>query len=117
MLQNLADITTPAASQSSDVNSSVCSPGPAGHGQDSRGSPPGQHTLQELGLRLEDNVSDEQDDVDDDQGSSPVMDDDDDDEESGDRQIYPWMRKVHVAGAGKLNNVRPQRINPLKRPS
>lgn len=103
LLQNLVDIP-PSVSQQSDVNTSVCSPVSVGHGQESRGSPPGQQTLQELGLRLEDNVSDEQDDGDDDQGSSPVMDDDDDEEENGDRQIYPWMRKVHVAGAGKFHH-------------
>lgn len=89
-------------SQQSDVKTSVCSPVSVGHGQESRGSPPG---LQELGLRLEDNVSDEQDDGDDDQGSSPVMDDEEEEEENGDRQIYPWMRKVHVAGVGEYHNI------------
>jgi homeobox protein HoxA/B/C/D4 len=98
ILQNLADITP--NSQNSDVKSSVCSPASVGHGQDSRASPAGQH-LQELGLRLEDNGSDEPDDGDDGQGSSTNNDEDDDDEETGDRQIYPWMRKVHVAGACK----------------
>ncbi|XP_019868479.1 homeobox protein Hox-C4 isoform X2 [Aethina tumida] len=98
ILQNLADIS-PNVTQPSDVNSSVCSPASVGHGQESRGSPPGSHTLQELGLRLEDNGSDEQDDLDDGQGSSTNNDEDDDDDENGDRQIYPWMRKVHVAGA------------------
>lgn len=104
ILQNLAEIS-PNVSQPSDVNSSVCSPASVGHGQESRGSPPGGHpqghSLQELGLRLEDNVSDEQDDVDD-HGSSTNNDEDDDDDENGDRQIYPWMKKVHVAGACKL---------------
>ncbi|KAF7285071.1 homeotic protein deformed isoform X2 [Rhynchophorus ferrugineus] len=99
ILQNIADIS-PNVSQPSDVNSSVCSPASVGHGQDSRGSPPGAHSLQELGLRLEDGGgSDEQDELDDGQGSSTNNDDEDDDEENGDRQIYPWMRKVHVAGA------------------
>ena len=97
ILQNLADIT-PNVTQSSDVNSSVCSPASVGHQE--RASPSGQH-LQELGLRLEDNGSDEPDDGDDGQGSSTNNDEDDDDEETGDRQIYPWMRKVHVAGACK----------------
>lgn len=97
ILQNLADIT-PNVTQNSDVKSSVCSP--ASCHQDSRASPSGQH-LQELGLRLEDTNSDEQDDGDDGQGSSTNNDEDDDDEETGDRQIYPWMRKVHVAGACK----------------
>ncbi|CAH0558972.1 unnamed protein product [Brassicogethes aeneus] len=99
ILQNLADISPNVTSQPSDVNSSVCSPGSAGHGQESRGSPPGGRTLQELGLRLEDNGSDEPDDLDDGQGSSTNNDEDEEDDESGDRQIYPWMRKVHVAGA------------------
>ncbi|RZC36985.1 PAT1 domain containing protein [Asbolus verrucosus] len=101
ILQNLADIT-PNVTQNSDVNSSVCSPASVGQGQDSRASPSGQHSLQELGLRLEDNGSDEPDDGDDGQGSSTNNDEDDDDEETGDRQIYPWMRKVHVAGACKF---------------
>ncbi|XP_050296920.1 homeobox protein Hox-C4 isoform X2 [Anthonomus grandis grandis] len=98
ILHNITDIT-PNVSQPSDVNSSVCSPASVGHGQDSRGSPPGGHSLQELGLRLEDGVSDDHDDLDDGQGSSTNNDEDDDDDENGDRQIYPWMRKVHVAGA------------------
>lgn len=98
ILHNIPDIS-PNVSQPSDVNSSVCSPASVGHGQDSRGSPPVGHSLQELGLRLEDGVSDEQDELDDGQGSSTNNDEDDDDEENGDRQIYPWMRKVHVAGA------------------
>lgn len=93
-----------SVSQQSDVNTSVCSPVSVGHGQESRGSPPGPQTLQELGLRLEDNVSDEQDDGDDDQASSPVMDDEEEEEENGDRQIYPWMRKVHVAGVGEYHS-------------
>ncbi|KAJ8985799.1 hypothetical protein NQ317_016306 [Molorchus minor] len=97
ILQNLADIS-PNVSQPSDVNSSVCSPASVGHGQESRGSPPGSHSLQELGLRLEDNVSDEQDDIDD-QGSSTNNDEEEDDDENSDRPIYPWMKKVHVAGA------------------
>ncbi|KAF2883449.1 hypothetical protein ILUMI_22725 [Ignelater luminosus] len=100
LLQNIADVA-PSVTQSSDVNSGVCSPASTGHGQDSGGSPAGQHSLQELGLRLEDNGSDEQDDADDDPDGSPVPDDDDDENtESGDRVIYPWMKKIHVAGAG-----------------
>ncbi|XP_044259690.1 homeobox protein Hox-A4a isoform X1 [Tribolium madens] len=100
ILQNLADIT-PNVTPNCDVKSSVCSPGSC-H-QDSKTSPSGQH-LQELGLRLEDGNSDEQDDGDDGQGSSTNNDEDDDDEETGDRQIYPWMRKVHVAGAFSNSN-------------
>ncbi|KOX78595.1 Homeotic protein deformed [Melipona quadrifasciata] len=41
------------------------------------------------------------DDIEDDQtmdGSPGMMEDDDEDEENGDRVIYPWMRKIHVAG-------------------
>lgn len=51
-----------------------------------------------------DDVSD-QDDLDDDQmmeGSPGMMDDDEDDEENGERVVYPWMKKIHVAGVGKL---------------
>ncbi|XP_030758210.1 homeobox protein Hox-C4a isoform X2 [Sitophilus oryzae] len=106
ILQNIADISpnnVAQQQQQSDVNSSVCSPASVGHGQDSRGSPPGAHSLQELGLRLEDGGgSDEQDELDDGQGSSTNNDDEDDDDENGDRQIYPWMRKVHVAGASNV---------------
>ncbi|KAG7208056.1 hypothetical protein KM043_009634 [Ampulex compressa] len=43
----------------------------------------------------------DQDDMEDDQmmdGSPGMMEDDDDDEENGDRVIYPWMKKIHVAG-------------------
>lgn len=102
ILQNLADIAPAVTTQQSgDVNSSVCSPGSTGHG-DSRGSPPG-HSLQELGLRLEDNASDEQDDGDDDRDGSPSMEDDEEEDENGDRVIYPWMKKIHVAGAGKCH--------------
>lgn len=86
--------------QPSEVNSSACSPVSTGHGQDSRGSP-ASHNLQDLGIRLEDHGSDEQDDVDDDADGSPLMDDDDEEDESGDRVIYPWMKKIHVAGACK----------------
>ncbi|KAF5276003.1 hypothetical protein FQA39_LY00799 [Lamprigera yunnana] len=98
LLQNIADVA-PSVTQASDVNSGVCSPASTGHGQDSSGSPAGPHSLQELGLRLEDNVSDEQEDIDDDPEGSPIPDDDDDESnESGDRVIYPWMKKIHVAG-------------------
>lgn len=97
-------------SQTNEVNASVtsvCSPGSAGHGQDSRGSPISQQQhLHELGLRLENgDGSDEQDDLDDDPEGSPLCDDDDDDDD-GDRVIYPWMKKIHVAGVGKLLNLR-----------
>lgn len=109
ILQNLADIA-PTVSQpnaaSADVSSGVCSPASVGHGnQDSRGSPPGHgNSLQDLGIRLEDNGSDDHDEIDDEHMlESPLMDDDeDDDSESGDRVIYPWMKKIHVAGVGKL---------------
>lgn len=103
ILQTLADITPTAPTQPpGDVSSGVCSPASVGHGQgqDSRGSPPG-HGLQDLGLRLEDNTSDDHDD-DDEQMESPLMEEEeDDDSESGDRVIYPWMKKIHVAGVGK----------------
>lgn len=85
------------------MNSGVCSPVSVGHGQsqDSRGSPPG-HPLQDLGLRLEENASDEHEELDDDHMlDSPLDDDDDDDSENGDRVIYPWMKKIHVAGVGE----------------
>ncbi|XP_022907652.1 homeobox protein Hox-B4 [Onthophagus taurus] len=100
ILQSLANIAPNVVTQSSsDVNTnSVCSPASTGHGQDSRGSPPVGHSLQDLGLRLEDNVSDEHDDADDDHNCS-AMEDDDEEDENGDRVIYPWMKKIHVAGA------------------
>lgn len=115
ILQSLADIAPaqqPPQPAPGDVSSGVCSPASVGHGgQDSRGSPPGvqqqqqpPHPLQDLGIRLEDNASDEQEDMDEEQmmDGSPLMDDDeDDDSESGDRVIYPWMKKIHVAGVGE----------------
>jgi hypothetical protein len=45
--------------------------------------------------RLDDD--DEQDDLDDEQ----LELDQDDSSESGDRIIYPWMKKIHVAGVGE----------------
>lgn len=98
ILQSLSDISPNVTP--SDVKSSVCSPVSVGHNQESRGSPQG-HSLQELGLRLEGNVSDEQDELDD-QGSSTNNDEEEEEDENGERQIFPWMRKHHVAGACKL---------------
>ncbi|KZC07044.1 Homeotic protein deformed [Dufourea novaeangliae] len=43
----------------------------------------------------------DQDDMEDDQmmdGSPGMMEEEDDDEDNGDRVIYPWMKKIHVAG-------------------
>ena len=35
--------------------------------------------------------------------SSGMAEDDDDDEDNGkDRVIYPWMKKIHVAGVGEF---------------
>lgn len=108
ILQNLADIApnvTQPNTSSADISTNVCSPASIGHtNQDSRGSPPGHssNSLQELGIRLEDNGSDGQEEIDDENMESPLMDDDDDDDsENGDRVIYPWMKKIHVAGVGK----------------
>lgn len=119
ILQSLADIAPaqapppqtapggPGGPGDVSVNSSVCSPASVGHGgQDSRGSPPQQqqHGLQDLGLRLEDPPSDDHEEIDDEQmmDGSPLLDDDDDeDSECGDRVIYPWMKKIHVAGVGE----------------
>ncbi|XP_014486402.1 PREDICTED: homeotic protein deformed [Dinoponera quadriceps] len=42
------------------------------------------------------------DDMEDDQmmdGSPGMMEEEEEDEESGDRMIFPWMKKIHVAGA------------------
>ena len=47
----------------------------------------------------------DQDDVEDDQmmdGSPGMMEEEEEDEENGDRVIYPWMKKIHVAGVGEL---------------
>lgn len=49
--------------------------------------------------RLDDD--DEQDDLDDEQ----LELDQDDSSESGDRIIYPWMKKIHVAGVGECKSV------------
>ncbi|XP_017890689.1 homeotic protein deformed-like isoform X2 [Ceratina calcarata] len=43
----------------------------------------------------------DQDDMEDDQmmdGSPGMMEEEEEDEENGDRVIYPWMKKIHVAG-------------------
>lgn len=56
-------------------------------------------------MHVEDDiVSDEQDDMDDDDlmtngDGSPLTIDEN--SESGDRIIYPWMKKIHVAGVGE----------------
>lgn len=70
-------------------------------------APAGQQ-LHELRLRLEDTASlDGRSELDEDRlmmDGSPDLEEDDDDEcsESGDRVIYPWMKKIHVAGVGKI---------------
>lgn len=72
-------------------------------------APAGQQ-LHELRLRLEDSASlDGRSELDEDRlmmDGSPDLEDDDDDEcsESGDRVIYPWMKKIHVAGVGEIDN-------------
>lgn len=108
ILQNLADIAptgTQTNGPTNDVNSGVCSPASVSHGtQDSRGSPAGHAgSLQDLGIRLEDNASDEHEELDDEQMESPLMEEEEDeDSESGEnRVIYPWMKKIHVAGVGE----------------
>lgn len=44
--------------------------------------------------------SSDPDDIEDGQmdGSPGMMEEEDDDDESRDRTIYPWMKKIHVAG-------------------
>lgn len=47
----------------------------------------------------------DQDDMEDDQmmdGSPGMLEDEEEEEENGDRVIYPWMKKIHVAGVGEL---------------
>lgn len=40
--------------------------------------------------------------------SCPELDDDDDDsDDTSDRVIYPWMKKIHVAGVGKPSSEEP----------
>jgi len=41
---------------------------------------------------------------------SGVMDEEEEDEENKDRTIYPWMKKIHVAGVGELIHLRRLRI-------
>lgn len=47
--------------------------------------------------------SSDADDVEDGQmeGSPGMMDEEEEDDENRDRPIYPWMKKVHVAGVGE----------------
>jgi hypothetical protein len=47
-------------------------------------------------------VEDDQDEMDDEQ----VELDQDDSSESGDRIIYPWMKKIHVAGVGECKLIK-----------
>ncbi|KAK2586673.1 hypothetical protein KPH14_011716 [Odynerus spinipes] len=64
-----------------------------------------QHQQQQQQQHHLDDGSD-QDDVEDDQmmdGSPGMMEEEEDDEENGDRVIYPWMKKIHVAGVGEFN--------------
>lgn len=69
---------------------------------------PAAQQLQELRMRLEDSTSvDGRSELDEDRlmmDGSPDLDDEDEDElsENGDRVIYPWMKKIHVAGVGEL---------------
>lgn len=94
--------------QQHDVN--VCSPAGSGslHRDNSPDLPQQQQSSQHQHMQGSqqhqnqhhtDEGSD-QEDVDDDQimDGSPGMMDDDDDEEEGSRVVYPWMKKIHVAG-------------------
>lgn len=68
---------------------------------------PAAQQLQELRLRLEDSGSiDGRSELDEDRlmmDGSPELDEEDEDEgsDNGDRIIYPWMKKIHVAGVGE----------------
>ncbi|XP_043270154.1 homeotic protein deformed [Venturia canescens] len=95
--------------QTQQHEGNVCSPSGSGslHRDNSpdlqqQSQPSQQHPqhLQTSQHHHMDETSD-QDDLDDDpmmDGSPGMMDDDEDDEENGDRVIYPWMKKIHVAG-------------------
>lgn len=103
--------------QQQQVDNSVCSPTgnslhrdnspdlqqsqsaqPTGHLQSS------QQTQQMTPQHHPDDGSDG-DDLDDDQmldGSPGMLDDDEEDDENGERVVYPWMKKIHVAGVGEF---------------
>ncbi|XP_044742481.1 homeobox protein Hox-A4 [Chrysoperla carnea] len=110
---NLSDIPPPGSTDPSIVSAVSCSPVSISHQDHMHHSPQSgaqaQPQLHELGMRMErmedTGGSDGQDDIDEDQlmmDGSPLMDDDeDDDSENGDRVIYPWMKKIHVAGVDK----------------
>lgn len=116
-LPNLPPVTSTTSLSDTDPSNVVsavsCSP-VSSHQDHMHHSPQtgaqAQPHLHELGMRLErleeNGDSEVGDDLDDDQlmmDGSPLMDDDmdDDESESGDRVIYPWMKKIHVAGVSK----------------
>ncbi|XP_015600558.1 homeotic protein deformed [Cephus cinctus] len=95
--------------QQQQHENSVCSPAGSGslHRDNSpdiqQQQQPSQHSQHLQSSQQQHHLDDgsDQDDMEDDQmmdGSPGGMEDDDDDEENGDRVIYPWMKKIHVAG-------------------
>ncbi|XP_012276321.1 homeobox protein Hox-A4 [Orussus abietinus] len=100
----------PPPPQQPQQHENVCSPAGSGslhrdNSPDLQQQQPSQHSQhlqaapQQQQTHLEDGS--DQDDMEDDQmmdGSPGMMEEDEDDEENGDRVIYPWMKKIHVAG-------------------
>lgn len=97
----------------------ACSP--AGSGQLHRDNSPDLQTQQSLSQQSQHIPSSQQqtppqqqqhhvedssdaDDIEDGQmeGSPGMMEEEEEDEENRDRTIYPWMKKIHVAGVGEL---------------
>lgn len=92
---------------SHESGNAICSPTSSLHRDN---SPELQTTTQQQTTsqhHQEDNGSGS-DDLEDDHmldGSPGMMDEDDEDDENGERIIYPWMKKIHVAGVGKSQGV------------
>ncbi|XP_046480578.1 homeobox protein Hox-A4 [Neodiprion pinetum] len=96
-------------SQQPKHESTTCSPAGSGslHRDNSpdlqQQQPQSQHIQNSHQAQQQHHLDDcsDQDDIEDDQmmeGSPGMMDDDEEDDENGDRVIYPWMKKIHVAG-------------------
>ncbi|XP_034949647.1 homeobox protein Hox-A4-like [Chelonus insularis] len=105
--QHLHQSQSQQSQQQQQHESNACSPPQSGSLQRDT-SPDLQSTSQHQGhiqnsqqqQHFVDDLSD-QDDMDDDpitDGSPGMMEDDDDDDKNKDRVVYPWMKKVHVAG-------------------
>lgn len=94
---------TQSQNQTQQLESGVCSP--AGSTIHRDNSPELQQQRHQHSHLHQNETGSDQDDLDEDQimeGSPDMMDEEDEDEENGGRVVYAWMKKVHVAGVGKM---------------